>query len=263
MHRRLRRDANGVVCADVVARHRLRLPCRRGRRRREANCSSAPASTPDDADHAERHVAAGSVVVDRGRSCAPKLLGARHDVIFLAGHFSANSALAADFSTSLLTTELAASTVDFTNSIVFSAGCHSGYNIVDSRRDPGVTQPLDWAQAFARKRRDADRRHRLPVRRHRLPRVQRAALRQLRAPAARRHRRGRDRRGARQGQARLPRHHARHPRHPREGAARGDAVRPADARRQHAVGPRRSARATAPVITPVARSHRVRRCRSA
>ena len=80
------------------------------------------------------------------------LFGARHDLIFLAGHFSANSALAADFSTSVLTTELAASPADFTNSIVFSAGCHSGYNLVDADAIAGVTQPLDWAQAFARKR---------------------------------------------------------------------------------------------------------------
>ncbi len=83
---------------------------------------------------------------------AGKLFGARHDVIFLAGHFSANSALAADFSTSLVTTDVAASTTDFTNSIVFSAGCHSGYNLVDSDAIPGVTLPLDWAQVFARKK---------------------------------------------------------------------------------------------------------------
>jgi uncharacterized delta-60 repeat protein len=81
-----------------------------------------------------------------------KLFGSRHDVIFLAGHFSANSALAADFASSVLTTELAASTTDFTNAIVFSAGCHSGYNLVDTDAIAGVTLPLDWAQAFARKR---------------------------------------------------------------------------------------------------------------
>ena len=80
------------------------------------------------------------------------LLGSRHDLIFLAGHFSANSALAADFATSLLTTELTASPVNLVNSIVFSAGCHSGYNLVDGDAVQGVTQPLDWAQAFARKR---------------------------------------------------------------------------------------------------------------
>jgi hypothetical protein len=81
-----------------------------------------------------------------------KLFGSRHDVMFLAGHFSANSALAADFATSILTTELAASTVNLTNAIVFSAGCHSGYNLVDDEALPGVAQPLDWAQAFAGKR---------------------------------------------------------------------------------------------------------------
>jgi hypothetical protein len=80
-----------------------------------------------------------------------KLLGARHDIAFLAGHFSANSALAADFTTSLLTTDVAASSADLENTIVFSAGCHSGYNIVDGDAVPGVTQLLDWPQALARK----------------------------------------------------------------------------------------------------------------
>ena len=37
------------------------------------------------------------------------------------------------------------------NSIVFSAGCHAGYNIVNGHATTG-TEPLDWAQAFARKR---------------------------------------------------------------------------------------------------------------
>jgi hypothetical protein len=81
------------------------------------------------------------------------LLGpVRHDVVFLAGHFSANSALAADFATSLITTDLAAAGTDFTNAIVMSAGCHSGYNIVDADAITGVTLPLDWAQAFAQKK---------------------------------------------------------------------------------------------------------------
>ena len=108
-------------------------------------------------------------------------------MIFLAGHFSANSALAADFTTSLLTTDLQASTTNFTNAIVFSAGCHSGYNIVDADAVTGVTQPLDWAQAFAQKKATLIAGHRLPVRRHRLPRIQRAHLRELRAAAARGH----------------------------------------------------------------------------
>ena len=79
------------------------------------------------------------------------LLGTRHDLIFLAGHFSANNTLAADFSTTMNSTELAASNVNLENSIVFSAGCHSGYNIVNGDAVPGVTQTLDWVEAFAQK----------------------------------------------------------------------------------------------------------------
>lgn len=75
----------------------------------------------------------------------------RHDLIFLAGHFSANSALAADYSTQLLTTDLIDSERDFTNTIVYSAGCHSGYNIVNEHGIPFVTFEPDWAQAFAQK----------------------------------------------------------------------------------------------------------------
>ena len=82
---------------------------------------------------------------------ARQLLGSRHDLIFLGGHFSANNALAADYATTLNSTDLAASSVNLTNSIVFSAGCHSGYNIVNGDAVPNVTQPLDWAEAFAQK----------------------------------------------------------------------------------------------------------------
>ena len=74
----------------------------------------------------------------------------RHDIVFLAGHFSASSALAADYRTSLTTEDLITSGVNLTNSIIFSAGCHSGYNIVNSHGVPGVTAEPDWAQAFAK-----------------------------------------------------------------------------------------------------------------
>jgi hypothetical protein len=83
---------------------------------------------------------------------ATLLLTNRHDVIFLAGHFSADSALAADFQTQLKTSDVVASPVNLTNSIIFSAGCHSGYNTVNEHGIPGATDVLDWAQAFARKR---------------------------------------------------------------------------------------------------------------
>jgi hypothetical protein len=80
------------------------------------------------------------------------LFGERHDVIFLAGHFSAVGALAADYVTSILASEFEASPQDFANSLIFSAGCHSGYNIVDADSILYVTLAPDWAQACARKR---------------------------------------------------------------------------------------------------------------
>jgi uncharacterized repeat protein (TIGR01451 family)/CSLREA domain-containing protein len=79
------------------------------------------------------------------------LLGSRHDITYLAGHFSASSALAADYTTRLLASEIAASAVDLTNALIYSAGCHSGYNIVNDHGIPGVTSEPDWAQAFAQK----------------------------------------------------------------------------------------------------------------
>ncbi|MHA3703164.1 beta strand repeat-containing protein [Jatrophihabitans sp. YIM 134969] len=78
------------------------------------------------------------------------LLGSRHDVVYLAGHFSASAALAADFTSTLTTRDLVtAAGSTFRNTLVFSAGCHSGYNLVDGDAVGGVTDPLDWAQAFA------------------------------------------------------------------------------------------------------------------
>ena len=52
-----------------------------------------------------------------------KLLSDRHDIIFLGAHFSAVSALAADYETRMLASELADSSVDLRNSIIFSLGC--------------------------------------------------------------------------------------------------------------------------------------------
>ena len=80
-----------------------------------------------------------------------KLFGTRHDLTFLAGHFSANSTLAADYDTTVLSTEVLQKPRElFQNSLIFSAGCHSGYTIVDGEGVPGVTVGLDWTQAFAR-----------------------------------------------------------------------------------------------------------------
>src|ERR1051326_6071228 len=51
----------------------------------------------------------------------------------------------------MLSTELADSTVDLKNAILFSPGCHSGYNTVDADGIPFVTLQPDWAQTCARK----------------------------------------------------------------------------------------------------------------
>jgi CSLREA domain-containing protein len=79
------------------------------------------------------------------------LLGSRHDLVFLAGHFSASGALAADYSSRMIAEELITSPVDLQNAVIFSAGCHSGYNIVDADGVPLVTEEPDWAQALAQK----------------------------------------------------------------------------------------------------------------
>lgn len=80
-----------------------------------------------------------------------ELLETREDIVYLAGHFSANSALAADYTTSALATELDSASIDMTNVLVFSAGCHSGYNIVNEHAVERLTEPRDWTQAFANK----------------------------------------------------------------------------------------------------------------
>ncbi len=81
-----------------------------------------------------------------------QLLGpTQPDLVFLAGHFAASVALAADYTTRFTTEELMASSASFLNSIIFSSGCHSGYNVVNQHGIPGVTGEPDWTQAFARK----------------------------------------------------------------------------------------------------------------
>ena len=80
------------------------------------------------------------------------LLSAHHDLVFLAGHFSANNTLAADYSSTLATTDLDAHQGLLTNSLVLSAGCHAGYNLLDADGVPDVTLGLDWAQEMARQK---------------------------------------------------------------------------------------------------------------
>ena len=61
------------------------------------------------------------------------LLGTTHyDTVYLAGHFDANALLAADYATTLNAAELSPAGVDLRNTLVFSTGCHAGYD--DRRR---------------------------------------------------------------------------------------------------------------------------------
>jgi hypothetical protein len=80
------------------------------------------------------------------------LLGSHHDLVYLAGHFSANDTLAADFQTAFDADELdptGAHPHALEDTVVLSAGCHSGYNIVDAAGVPNVTNPFDWTQRMA------------------------------------------------------------------------------------------------------------------
>ncbi len=79
------------------------------------------------------------------------LLDRHHDLVYLAGHFSANDTLAADFTTTLDADVLAANPADdqaarpLEDTLVLSAGCHSAYNTVDDVS----SNPPDWAQRMA------------------------------------------------------------------------------------------------------------------
>ncbi len=78
------------------------------------------------------------------------LLDSHHSLVYLAGHFSANDTLAANFDqddtfhADELDPTVAAGKL--TDTLVLSAGCHSGYNIVDGA---STDDPNDWAQRMA------------------------------------------------------------------------------------------------------------------
>ncbi|NYD40785.1 hypothetical protein [Nocardioides panaciterrulae] len=83
------------------------------------------------------------------------LLDQHHDLVYLAGHFSANDTLAADFETtfdaSLLdpTADGGVRAEKLADTVVLSAGCHSGYNIVDGAAVPDRTNTYDWTERMA------------------------------------------------------------------------------------------------------------------
>ena len=86
-------------------------------------------------------------------SSATRCSASHHDLVYLAGHFSANDTLAADFadrrSTPTSSTRAVPTPNALEDTLVLSAGCHSGYNIVDAAGVPQVTNPFDWTQRMA------------------------------------------------------------------------------------------------------------------
>lgn len=79
------------------------------------------------------------------------LLASNHGVISLSGHFSAGDLLAADYASQLSATNLSMSTVNLTDSIILTLGCHGGYTIPDGDLLTGASPNPDWAKAILRK----------------------------------------------------------------------------------------------------------------
>jgi hypothetical protein len=79
-----------------------------------------------------------------------KVLANRYDVQFWGGHFSPASWLAADYETRILASDVASSSVDLRNAIIFSLGCHSG-EWDDPDGIAGFTIEPDFPTALARK----------------------------------------------------------------------------------------------------------------
>ena len=80
-----------------------------------------------------------------------KLLAGNFDIAMLSGHFSAGNLLAADYTTQLSASEIAASATDMRNVLVLTLGCHGGYSIPQSDLFPVLSPDPDWAKTFLRK----------------------------------------------------------------------------------------------------------------
>jgi predicted outer membrane repeat protein len=121
----------------------------------------ADAATNAAADlHAGTGTAPDTLISPQGQSPATswtandlrqRLLGGRHDIVFMSGHFSAGALEAADYSTTLSAAEVASSSVDMSNSLVLALGCHGGYSIPGGDAVPNLSPSPDWTEALAEK----------------------------------------------------------------------------------------------------------------
>jgi hypothetical protein len=117
-----------------------------------ANCATSQAGciSSDRLIQPERESAEGpnAWTANQLRS---KLFSRKNDLIFFNGHFYAGGLIAADNASTVLASEVLAETgVNFTNSVVFALGCHSGFSIPPSGVTAGSPVP-DWSEAFARR----------------------------------------------------------------------------------------------------------------
>ena len=80
----------------------------------------------------------------------PALLSGEQDVIMLTGHFSAGKLLAADYRTTILASEIQASSAGFADTIVLALGCHGGFSLPSTDLLDGASPDPDWAKAFLR-----------------------------------------------------------------------------------------------------------------
>ncbi len=79
------------------------------------------------------------------------MIANHYDVIALSGHFSAGELLAADYATQLSATGLSVSSVNLTDTLVLTLGCHGGYTIPEDDLLTGASPNPDWAKAVLRK----------------------------------------------------------------------------------------------------------------
>jgi CSLREA domain-containing protein len=80
-----------------------------------------------------------------------RLLQQRNDLVFFNGHFDAGALLAADYNSALYASEITGAPASFANTLLFSLGCHSGYNIPPPDGISGISPEPDWSLAFARR----------------------------------------------------------------------------------------------------------------
>ncbi|MDB5076133.1 MAG: hypothetical protein JWO42_2312, partial [Chloroflexi bacterium] len=116
-----------------------------------AGCSATSSCVTPDQLIAPQGAASTSPLIWTADNLRQKLYGTRHDIVFLAGHFSAANLLASDYSTQLSAAEVVSSTASLSNTLVLALGCHGGLNLPGQDSIAGVSPTPDWTEAMAMK----------------------------------------------------------------------------------------------------------------